>query len=132
MEEDLRTQLLANAGVAALVGKRVTWIVRPQGSELPAVVLQRISSGRDYTYQGLMPLTGALVQIDCWGGSYKDAKHLARAVIAALGALTTPFQGAFVENERDTFERGDGPQTVTGPSDYYRSSLDIRLWHHPV
>jgi hypothetical protein len=131
MEEDLRSQLLGNAGLAALVSRRITWVTRPQGSELPAVVLQMVSGGRDYTTQGIMPLTGALVQIDCWGGSYQSAKLLSRAVIAALETLATPFQGAFVENERDSFERGDGPKTTTGPSDYYRSSLDVRVWHHP-
>lgn len=130
MEEDLRALLLAAPGVTALAGQRVTWVMRPQGSQIPAVVLHRITAGRSYTYQGRESLTGALVQIDCWGPTYAKAKALSRAVIAALDALTTPFHGAFVEGERDTYERGDAPPTTSGTPDFFRTSLDVRVWHN--
>ena len=131
MEEDLRGQILSHAAVRSLTGQRVTWVMRPQGSPLPAVVLHRITGGREYTYAGRIDLVSSLVQIDCWGQSYAQAKSVSRAVIAALDALTTPFQGAFVEDERDTYERGEAPPTTSGTPDFYRTSLDVRVWHHP-
>ena len=130
MEEDLRTQLLANAAVKALVAQRVTWVMRPQGSPIPAVVLHRIAGGRDYTYGERESLTSPLIQIDCWGQTYAQAKALSRAVITALDSLSAPFQGAFVQAERDTYERGDAPPTTSGTPDFFRTSLDVRVWHN--
>lgn len=127
MEEALRAGLLAHAALAALVGERVHWNVRPQGRGLPAVVLHRISGGREYHMQGRSELSGALVQADCWATSYAGALALKRALIDALDALEAPFQGAFVESERDTFEAVAGPEPGGGTV-LHRASADIRVW----
>jgi len=123
MEESLVAQLLADAALAALVARRIKWLARPQASALPAVVLQVVSGPRGYTFAGPDGLTGYLVQIDCWAGTYPAAKGVARAAIAALGALSAPFQAAFVEGERDSFEAGPAA------TDFFRTSLDVRVWH---
>ena len=129
MEEALRAALLADAGVAALVGRRVSWGARPQSSLLPAVILHNVSSPMTHTLRGRVGMTGHLVQIDCWGGSYAQAKALARAVTAALDALKAEPLQAFPESARDDdFTQGDGPDP-SGASDFYRTSIDARVWH---
>lgn len=131
MEEDLVAALLAAAGVAALVGDRIDWNILPQGGGLPAIALHRITGGFSYTMKGRSSTSSPLVQIDCWGGTFKQAKSTARAVQAVLEGLHKAhprFQGVFVEDARDTFEAGDGPQP-DGATNFHRSSLDVRVWH---
>lgn len=129
MEEDLRTFLLGGAAVSAIVGERLAWGARPQGELLPCGTLHRITGGRDYHMRGRSGLVDSLVQIDCWAGTWLAAKELARAVVARLDGLTEgSFQKAFVESERDSFEAGEGPQPG-GTTDFYRTSLDVRIWH---
>jgi hypothetical protein len=128
MEEALVSHLLATAGLSALVGARINWGVRPQGQSLPALVLQVVSAPRDYTMTRRDPVTGYLVQIDVWAGAYATAKQVSRQVLVAMDDLTTPpFQGAFLDNERDTFEAGDAPQG-SAPTDFHRVSMDYRVW----
>lgn len=128
MEEDLTAAMLAYAGIKALVKSRIQWLVRPQGALLPAIVLQKVSAPRAYTLQGRVGLVGHLVQASCWGRTFLEAKGVSRAVLLLADTLTTaPFQGVFAENERDTVETG--APLPDGAEDYYRTDLDLRVWH---
>ncbi len=128
MEEALTAVLLASAALTGLVGDRVNWNERAQGSALPAVLLQRVSGVRDYTLGAASGLVRSRVQVDCWGADYLGAKRPARAVIAAVSGLTGTFsgievQGCFVENERDLSEEAAGGTRL------HRVSLDLIIWH---
>jgi hypothetical protein len=127
MEEALVALLLADAGVAALVGTSVFWGVRPQGTTLPAITLTRISGQRDYTNEGASGLVSSRVQIDCEAETYLSSKTVARAVIAALAAVpTSTLQGAFVEGERDLYEFDAKTDSAVHP---FATSLDVILHH---
>lgn len=133
MEEALTNLLLADTGVTALVGNRVTWLARGQASALPAIVLSRVTGLPDYTMAGPSGLVMSRVQVDCWGLSYAAAKTAARAVKAALSGLGgehggITFGGMFVEGERDDFDSGSNVQTGAAER-YYRTSLDFIIWH---
>lgn len=131
MEEDLIALLLADAGTAALVGNRITWSTRPQASQLPALVLSKVSAARDYHLQGPSGLNESRVQVDAWGSSFGTVIRAARAVEAALSGLrathrSTIFQGAFLESERQSFEEASGGAQV------HRISMDFILHHRKV
>jgi hypothetical protein len=127
MEEAIIIRLLADGGVAAIVATRVFPGSRPQGSELPALVLNRISGGPLYADDGEVGLEQGRIQIDCWAATYTEAKLLARAVTASLSAFdgtvgTTVFEFIELENERDLREGG------AGSSDYpFRTALDFMV-----
>lgn len=124
MEEALRTLLIADAGVSALVGERIIWAARPQGETLPCVVMHRITGNRDYHLLGRSGLVDSLVQADCWGETWLAAKSVARALMTALDDVTeAPFQKAFVTSERDTFETDDAGRS------FYRTMIEFRVWH---
>jgi hypothetical protein len=131
MEQALVSRLLANAALAALVGTRIVWIERPQGSALPALTLQRVTPGRDYNYSGASGTSSPMVQADCWGGSYATAKAVAAAVIEAVEERATiggvKFAPGFIVGARDmpTEELGGGIKV-------YRVSLDIIVWNSPA
>lgn len=130
MEQDLVAALLGNAELTAHVGTRINWTLRPQGKGTPALVLHKVASGREYTMDGRIGLTGHLVQMDLWADRPAALFAARDALLAALDALTVaPFQGAFVESERDGYEAPDGPQ-ASGVVILHRASLDVRVWHH--
>ena len=126
MEEALIAILLANAGVAALVGARVYPGVRPQGASLPAVIFNRISGQPGYTMDGPDGSSESRVQVDAYAGSYGATKALARAARLALSGLSgvhhgVTFQGVFMEGARDGFE-GESPERI------FRVSMDFTVW----
>lgn len=122
MEEAFRAALLAHGGLAALVGTRIDWGLR---GAVPSVRLQLVSKVPLYTYAGRIGFTPYRVQADCFGSRYGEAKRVARAVVAAVEALTRPqWDACFVEGERDDQdEDADGKPLA-------RTSLDFRIWHH--
>jgi hypothetical protein len=133
VEEDLVAWLLADAAVAALAAARINWNLRPQGERPPAIVLQLIHAASGYGPGHRDRLRGYLVQVDCWGGTFREAKQLARAVRAALDRLPPPFQGpGFVEAERDDAYRDEAPAAGGGPTDLHRTSLDVRVWRQDL
>lgn len=131
MEEDLVARLLADAGLAGLVGERIYWLDRPQADALPSITLQVISPGRAYTYGGASGTAGSRVQFDVWGRSYLEAKQVSRALIAAVEppALEgdTRFGPAFLENGPDF-----PPEDLPGGTKVYRVSMDFIIWNSPA
>lgn len=128
METALIQFLLAQPGLAVIVGPRINWSARPQADSLPAVVLFKMpGSGRDKHMKGRSGLVESRVQIDCWGKTYLSAKAVADQVLLASDALPglrsgIDFQGVFPEGDRDDYE-GDLPSRL------YRTSFDLRIWH---
>lgn len=131
MEEALLERLRADASIAAIVGARVNWIERPQGSTLPAVTLQVISPGREYTYAGASGTASPRVQADCWGRTYQEAKLLSRALIACVEQRETVrgirFAPAFIDAARDM-----PTEELDGGAKVYRVSIDAIVWNSPA
>ena len=125
MRSALRSRLMVDAPVAALVGARVDWGLRPQAKSLPAVTLTLVSSPRGYTMAGAQVTQQYRVQVDCWGETYKSADDVRSAVIACLEPASGAFQASFVERDSDFNERTD-----TG--DVHRASLDFKITHIPA
>lgn len=128
MEEAIVAHLLAAAGVAAIVGDRITFGVRDQAADLPALVLNLIDRVPVYSDEGEAGLNEARLQTDAYAETAKGAKALARAVRASLsGAAFTAggveFQAIFQENEQELFERS------TGGDELRRVSIDFLIWH---
>ena len=136
MEEAFTNYLLGSTDLAALVSTRITWVMRPQASLLPSIVLHKISGAPEYSDEGEAGLLSARIQIDCWAtnvppdSGYAIAKNVSRQVMARLsgdGAAFTQdgieFQASFNEDGQDSFERGAGGE------DLYRTRLDFIIWY---
>lgn len=133
MEEALTALLLADAGIVAIVGQRITWASRPQSSALPAIVLHRIDGAPEYADEGEVGLFSARVQVDCWAADaagvagQSKARQLGRAIkdlVSGYEDDSSPvaFDAIFVEDEQDSFEQGVG-----GPS-LWRVRIDLIVW----
>lgn len=107
MEESLRQLLLDSSAVAALCGDRIDWGSRPQGSSLPAIVLNVVAEAEDHDLEGPDGLSQGRVQVDCYGQTYDRTKRLARAVRGVLdGHRDEEFQGIFHQSSADGREGG--------------------------
>lgn len=130
-QEALRTRLLADGPLSALVSTGIDWVERPQGKTLPAVTLQSIADARDQNFKEFEGLQPARVQYDVWGDTFASVRGVVETLIAAAVPSNTAnghrFTRAMVElAPRDLTERisaGDGQSKTV-----FRTSFD--LTHH--
>lgn len=113
MKQALVNHLLAAAGLTALVGQRISWVTRPQASQLPSVSLQKISGNPIYVDEGESGLSRTRIQIDAWGADFDSADQVAQQIhIRLSGAAFTrdgvTFRLSHKDNERDNVEQGAG------------------------
>lgn len=98
-EADLVARLRANATIAGMVGTRIYWEERPQGSGLPAILLTGVGGERRQHMDGPMATQSLRTQFDCMAPTKAQAVTLRQAVTALIEAPgtagTTDFQGGF-------------------------------------
>lgn len=128
LEGAIRARLLANAGVAAIVGTRITWAIRPQDGILPCIVLTLASGERPQTLEDYS-LRRSRVQIDCWSRDALSGVGLRDAVQAALAGPWTADGHRF---ERVSFEGLAGTAEKTGTDFIHRQGFDARIFHTEV
>lgn len=126
METALRARLLNDPAVAAIVGTRVDWDVRPQRSQYPAVVLETVDSQRTQNMDGFDTFRPTMVQVNCFATSKKVSVDLREAVIAAITPGAT--QGG------TKFLRAQGVETRQRPEDtetgfIHREIVEATIWH---
>jgi hypothetical protein len=131
IEVALRSILLADAGVAAIVGTRIYRNKLPQNVTYPAIRYQLISTpwGEYRTVDGAaVDYAKPRFQIDCWATAADGELALADAVFAALegyhGTFGSPAEIRIdpieIEDEGGDVEEGIGP----AGADVYRQRLD--------
>jgi len=92
--------MLADAGISAKVGTRITWGERLQGSAVPAINMAVASKVTIYHMSGASSYNQYRVQVNIYGVTYGAAELTARAVFLFLSAHKSgTFQGVFLENE---------------------------------
>ena len=127
MEQALITLLSGHTALTALVGNRISWVLRPQGDDLPAIVLHQISGQPDRTFSGQSGLYQSRIQLDCYALSYATSLQVSRAVEAAIAVRrgfigNVNFQGLFIDAVRSGVED-------LGTDNIFSTSLDLLVWH---
>lgn len=125
-EQAVARRLLTDSAVAALVGSRVDWNLRPHGSALPALVLTLASDPRPQTLAGFTTRRESRVQVDCHAATRGQAVALREAAIAALVQPGT-FDGVGFGRGFIEIARSGGEHTESGF--VHTDSFDILLWH---
>lgn len=94
MIETLLYRLLTmQAAITSIVQTRIFPVVMPEGSLLPALTYQIISSSSQQMFN-TGGMTRLRVQFDCWSDTYLEACALRRGVAAALdGYKDATFNG---------------------------------------
>lgn len=125
IEIELVAYLLADKGLALLIGNRLHDDVLPQSPTLPAVVWQRISTTRFHSQDGPSKLARPRFQFSCWATARLESIQVANALREALdgfsGMMNTQEAPAiFNEDERDDVDSETGLRRVM---------LDFFIWH---
>lgn len=84
IEAKIRSILIANEAVGALISKRVYVGILPQKPTYPALTIQPITHNPDNDLAGPGDMQWDRLQIDAWGNTYAAAAELYKAVIDAL------------------------------------------------
>lgn len=125
----LVTRLASDAGVSAYVDDRVSVAERNEGEGLPALVITKVSPGRDYHHRGADSLFEPMVQFDCYAVSYSEARMLADEVIGAIEPAAfvngVSFGQSFLRADRDMTP----PADKAGGARIYRISLDFNIFY---
>jgi len=127
MEEALRSLLLADSGLQSITSGRISWVVRPQGSGLPAMVLHRIGGQPDMHFKGPSGLVESRVQADCYGESYSQSVALARVLEAAVSGYAGTVSA--VKFHAITVDSIRSDHQVADPDEIISTSLDLMVWH---
>jgi hypothetical protein len=132
MEETLISVMLADSGITALVGNRIHWDNRPQGSGDPAIVMHNLGGSVDYHMEGSSRLREARIQIECWSNDSPDeALAIRRAVETALSGLQrfagsggeVDIQGMFVDGLNQGYQH-----FAEASEDAYLYRVDFLMW----
>jgi len=109
--EYIRTYLLSDSGIAALLGTRVYPTILPQAPTFPAMTYQQITSQTLHTLDGPVALDRVLIQFDIYALTRLEVSAVGAALRAffngASGSTGSPgvqISGAFLEMERDFYE----------------------------
>jgi len=109
----LRAFLLADAGIAAIVGTRVYPIKIPQGVKVASIVYFRVSGPGDYSMDGPSGLARHRLQLDSWAPTADAATALANLVkdridgysgVMGSGGAAVNVQGVFQTDLREDYD----------------------------
>jgi len=120
--------LRADSAVAALVGARVHYLLRPQGGALPAVTCQQISGARLYSHEGPGGLVNGRMQVDCWAETAAGAAALATAVRRAIEGNGFSAGGETVDSAQLIAEQDFSEKAEADGVRVFRASLDFGIW----
>jgi hypothetical protein len=123
----LVARLEAAGAVTAIVGQRIYWVQRPQGTEVPAVVMRFAGGVEIENLENDEPdYSETSVRVDCFGRSNLETKQLARAVRNAL--KPAGLQGDFSFDE-STISRPIDLGEFGVPGWQHRATLDCVIRH---
>lgn len=125
-ETALRQRLKDDATVAAIVGTRIDWTLRPQATPLPALVLLIVSDDRSQNMSGFNGYRPTRVQIDAYGRTRAEVVALREASIAAVIPEATVGGTSFLRSFVNTIvDRGENLDTGF----VHRDLIDLNIWH---
>lgn len=108
IETQLVEVLLADAGVAALVGNRISPVVLRQEMGMPCLIYQRLAGTREYVFTGPASSASAEIGLTAWANEYAQARATADAVRKALDGYSDDdpdgIQVASVVDSADLYE----------------------------
>jgi hypothetical protein len=133
IEKALKTFVLADSAVAALIGTRFVPAAEAQTLARPYVRYTLVAEEKVRAQRRNSGLRWAVFQLDAFGDSYAAAKESARAVEARLDP-TERTRRTFGDTcvtcctVRDTFDEYEEPEKG-GEKGVYRTTLEVKLWY---
>lgn len=120
-EAAIRSALVADAAVTAIIGSKVYPVLAPATADLPFVTWRRISVQRQQSLAGPIGMPTVLLSVDLFAETYEGVRELADAVRKCLDGWggtvdTVRVANVSLTNEADgfvTLAGGDLPPVYT-------------------
>lgn len=127
-EKVVRSLLLANATVTAAVGSRIYPVTLPEGTTLPAIVLDHISTVEQPTIDANAPaqLVESRISATVLTNDYLSLKNLVEACRIALNFKRGTIEGVSVVSVRRALV---GPEYKDDELQNFAQSLDWMVLH---
>jgi len=130
LEIAMRTLLVDDADVDALVDGRIYPEHRQQGEDFPAIVYQLVNTNPQNSLTGGVSLTRAFMSFDSVAETYSGAKDLATKVRAAIADYSGTSEGIVIKS---CFHNGDTgiveDSQVAGDRGVSRIVSDYLVWY---
>ena len=129
-ETVLRSALVANAGVSAIVGSRIYPLLAPKTAALPFIAWRRAGIQRQQSLAGPVGTPIVRVELSMYATTYEDARELADSVRVVLdgygGTLNNPeVKHVALDDESDDFVQLAGADL---PAVYQVTQTYTVLW----
>lgn len=126
---DLRSRLLADPPLSGLLAERIAWIERGRswGRALPALTLQTVLAGREYTHSGTDGLDRPRVQFDIYAADFDSLEAVKAALIAELEQAGVEQGGTRFGFATLEFELGHDPTDLGDGTSEFRLQLDFEF-----
>ncbi len=131
LELALRNFLLADPGVAAIVGNKIFPQPAPQDTVAPFITWLLVSADDNNTLDGPLGLRVSRVQIDCWSdppeqaGDFTQSLLAASAVRQAMKGFTGMQSGLRISSALPV----DARDIHDDAERAHARSVDFRIWH---
>lgn len=107
-EAVLRSALVANSAVSALIGTKVYPVIAPASATLPFATWRRVAVRRQQTLAAPMGMPVTSIEYSIFGSTYEQARDVADAMRAVLdgyggSANNTEVKQTSLEQESDDF-----------------------------
>lgn len=129
MQQALRSRLLADSPIAALVGTRIEWDRRWQGSELPAITLE-MRETRDQTMDGLQATRRPSVRAHVFAKKPADAHNLVEFLIEAVVPAADQGTVRFLRSFANTL--GQLPVDTDSDGQVIHQVVEFQINHTPI
>jgi hypothetical protein len=130
VEADLRTYVLAQTEISALIGSRMYLQKAPQGASLPLIIFSLQRSSPNHHLRGYSGVTEDTIEIECQSYTDVGAKDLKEKVRKKLqgyrGVMGSTFvNSCFITDESDHYtDRSDASD-----KGIFIALLEFTTWH---
>lgn len=129
LETDLRSELLGDAPLVALIGGRLFPSLAPQGADRPYITFERTSTSRPTSFAGAVALAEPRIVYTVHAASRDICRQIVDRLVAVLQVFrglagSTQIRRAVVDGESDSIT----PPTGGNEEPVYVARVDVLVW----
>lgn len=128
IEEALKTRLLANTALTALVSARINADFIPPKTALPCVVFLKVSDVKDHTLTAQSELEHPIIQFSSYASTKSAARSVANQIKASLLDFSGTLSGITVQLIRLLNEMSSAETSGDGTSKIFVEDLEFEVF----
>lgn len=125
IEDAIYNRLTTDSAFLALVSKRIYPIKIAQGSAMPAVSYNRVTTVPVSALGTSASLASSRFQFDCWSKTPSEAGNIANTIRYSLDSLVTTIMGVRIGG----ITMLDEFSNYEPDAELFRESMDFEVWH---